>query len=166
MRTKFTGDTEPGSRSVRYVAIDERGTILADEDSPEAAEQRAHDMDIGRDTFLMTETREIVYRIPESEDPEPEVMTDGGEDTMSVFDRTRERLADTSEDFDIQKGDEVIVRAREHGTSGNIRAKIHGQVLGFHITPGPLSDTVSITAPWDDTVHLQKNDAEYEVKDD
>ncbi len=82
MRTKFTEDTEPGSRSVRYVVVDDRGTILASEDSPEQAETRARGMDfgeIGRDLFLMTETREIVYRIPEDiPEDDPEVMTDGG----------------------------------------------------------------------------------------
>lgn len=81
---------------------------------------------------------------------------------MTVNERIREKLADTCEDFEIQKGDSVTVRVREHGTTGNIRAKIHGECLGFR-TRSVGSPPAVIAAPWGDTVDLRWTEAEFEV---
>jgi hypothetical protein len=73
-----------------------------------------------------------------------------------------------SDDFDFEEGDTVLVRVRQHGTSGRIQAKFVAEVQGFDGGIGPGSDYVSLEPPWDDLtgIRLHSYEAEFEVVPD
>jgi len=71
-----------------------------------------------------------------------------------------------SDDFDCVQGDTACVRVREHGTSGNIVAKIHrAEVKGFRSGAIGSADTITVNPPWDSVTGLlfKPYDAEFEV---
>lgn len=81
--------------------------------------------------------------------------------------------SDTSEDFDFEAGDRVIVRVRENGgTQGRLVGKFVASVKGFN--PQPVGgDAAIFCPPWAEnmylmtTVVLRQSDAEFErVGDD
>lgn len=73
-----------------------------------------------------------------------------------------------SDDFDIEADDLVLVRVREHGTSGTLIAKFIARVDGFDGQKGPGSTYVRLVPPWDDysSIRLHHYEAEFEVVED
>lgn len=73
-----------------------------------------------------------------------------------------------SDDFDFSRGDRVVVRVRENGTSGDIRGKFEGTVEHFYTRPGPSSDQAVIEPPWQTMSDpmFAPYEAEFEVVDD
>ncbi|OLZ39107.1 hypothetical protein A6E15_19275 [Natrinema saccharevitans] len=87
---------------------------------------------------------------------------------MSETDRNS-RYAATSEDFDFEAGDRVLVRVREHGDSGNIEGKFEATVEGFETGVSAVSsDRAVFDPPWDSIsgVKFRYYEAEFEVLDD
>lgn len=75
------------------------------------------------------------------------------------------RYEDSSEDFDFEAGDRVLVRVRENGNSGNIKGKFEATVDGFRQGALGSSDKAVFDPPWDSTtgVTLHYYEAEFEV---
>jgi hypothetical protein len=73
-----------------------------------------------------------------------------------------------SEHFEAEAGDTVVVRVRENGTRGRLRAKFVGTVTGFRT--GAFREKIVIEAPWDESlsrsVKLGPSDAQIEIVDD
>lgn len=74
-------------------------------------------------------------------------------------------LVEESDDFDFEQGDTVVVRHREHGTTGNIVAKFEAEVSSFRDGVPGGSDKVRLALPWGDMTTMSSNDAEFEVKE-
>ena len=73
-----------------------------------------------------------------------------------------------SDDFDFDEGDEVIVRARENGTTGTIVAKFQATCIGFDSQVlGPGSDSARFQMPFGtmNSVTIRPYEAEFEVVD-
>lgn len=71
-----------------------------------------------------------------------------------------------SEDFDFVEGDEVLVRVRERGDTGNIVGKFESVCRGFYQgPPGPGSESARLEPPWDQMgpILLKPYEAEFEV---
>ena len=77
---------------------------------------------------------------------------------------TGDRLK-SSEYFEFDAEDRVLVRVREHGDSGNIKAKFEADVRGFRQGVLGGMDKVELDPPWESThgVTLLPYDAEWEV---
>lgn len=74
----------------------------------------------------------------------------------------------TSDDFDFETGDRVLVRVRENGDSGTIKGKFEATVDGFKQGATPVSsDLVVLDPPWESIggVKLRYYEAEFEVLD-
>jgi len=70
-------------------------------------------------------------------------------------------------EFDFDEGDRVLVRYREHGTSGNIVAKFEADVDGFINEDNSLLSTIAVLRlPWGECVRLRATQAEFEVLED
>lgn len=72
-------------------------------------------------------------------------------------------------EFDFEEGDRVLVRVREHGDSGNIKAKFEATVEGFQSGVSSVSsDWAVFDPPWESIggVKLRPYEAEFEVLDD
>lgn len=76
---------------------------------------------------------------------------------------------DESDDFAVEKGDRVLVRVRERGTSGRAQGKFVGAVTGFRTGVSLTPDKIEIEPPWDgattSNVALRPTDAEIEKVD-
>jgi hypothetical protein len=71
------------------------------------------------------------------------------------------RYDETSAEFDVARGDTVLVRVRKHGDSGSLRAKFVGTVEGFQSPHEMLADKVVIDA---EPLGTQLRFANYEVE--
>jgi len=86
------------------------------------------------------------------------------ENAQSVHGTERTIGQETSEDFDFSKGDDVLVRVREHGNSGNPVGKFEATCIGF--TEGVLgsSDSANLEPAWgDDLISFSPDEAEFEA---
>lgn len=72
---------------------------------------------------------------------------------------------ETSDDFDFESGDRVLVRAQ--GDNGTLVAKFVGECVGFRAGFGPGSDTarIRLDAGSSNYVTLKSYDAEFETVD-
>lgn len=69
-----------------------------------------------------------------------------------------------SEDFEFSKGDDVLVRVREHGNSGNITGKFEAICIGFSEGVMGTWDSANLKPAWDGTpISLSPGEAEFEV---
>lgn len=70
------------------------------------------------------------------------------------------------DDFDFEEDDHVLVRIRERGDSGRLRAKFIGRVDSI-MENDLTGDTVKVTPPWNriGTIHLKSYEAEFERVD-
>lgn len=68
-------------------------------------------------------------------------------------------------DFPFEEGDEVLVRVRENGDSGNIEAKFTGECSSIRDESSPGSATARIALPWGtmNSVTLRAYEADFEV---
>lgn len=74
----------------------------------------------------------------------------------------------SSLEFGFEIGDRVLVRVREHGNSGNIKAKFEADVDDIREGVAGSSPTAVLNPPWDSIggVSLRPYEAEFEVLDD
>lgn len=74
---------------------------------------------------------------------------------------------ESSDDFDFEVGDRVLVRVREHGQSGRMKGKFVGVVDGFRGGVSLTPDKIVIDPPWggsaSSSVVLSPHDAELET---
>lgn len=75
---------------------------------------------------------------------------------------------DDKADAEAVAGDTVLVRVRENGNRGNLRAKFVARVVGFGGAIGPGSNFVELDPPWDavGTIRLKPSEAEFERVED
>lgn len=73
-----------------------------------------------------------------------------------------------SDDFDFEEDDYVLVRIRENGDSGPIRAKFVARCVGFRESNHVGSDFVKLAPPWDriGDLTLKPHYADFERVDD
>lgn len=73
-----------------------------------------------------------------------------------------------SDDFEFEEGDSVLIRIREHGDSGHLRAKVIAECVGFRESEYPGSDFAKFEPPWDRIADLalKPYDAEFEYVED
>jgi len=71
-------------------------------------------------------------------------------------------------EFSFEKGDTVLVRVREHGTSGDIIAKFEGECVSFSDGAVVGSKQARFKLPFGvmNSVTLQSTEAEFEVIND
>lgn len=71
----------------------------------------------------------------------------------------------TLSEFEFEEGDEVLIRVRENGTSGNIVAKLTGICTSINEGTIPMgSPTARFELPWGfmNSITLRPYDAEFE----
>ncbi|QLH78641.1 hypothetical protein HZS55_15685 [Halosimplex rubrum] len=73
-----------------------------------------------------------------------------------------------SEEFPFEQGDDVLVRAREHGTHGTIVAKFTAECKAITERPGPRSAIARFDLPFGtmNSVTISPFEGEFEVVDD
>jgi len=74
----------------------------------------------------------------------------------------------TIETEQVDVGDTVLVRYRESRKNGQMQAKFLADVVGVDETPGPGSDKLLLSPPWDPVtpIRLAPYEAEIEVVED
>lgn len=76
-------------------------------------------------------------------------------------------MTESDHEFDFEKGDWVLIRVRENGTSGAIRAKFVAKCEDIRAPDGVVSPLARFTPPWDRIADLtlREYEAEFEQVD-
>jgi hypothetical protein len=71
----------------------------------------------------------------------------------------------STQGFDFEEGDRVLIRVREHGTRGNIVAKFEAECSIIREMRGPASPQARFNLDWGamNSVTLRPTEAEFEV---
>lgn len=74
----------------------------------------------------------------------------------------------TDDDFPFTLGETVLVRVREHGTSGRVVARFEAKCTGFERLAGPGPGCARLDLPFGtlNSVTIAPHEGEFEVVDD